>query len=236
MHIPDGFINNSVSAPLIGAAVLSVGYSVSKLKSGLLKKKIVAKKKLALETGDLDTAVEEKWQLTDKGKDKLLAIASTGAFVFAAQMMNFPVAEGTSGHLIGAALSTIVLGPYVSILIMALVLSVQALMFGDGGLVALGANIVNLGIVASFTAYFVYKYLFNSPKGFNLRFLLAGFLSAWLSVIAAALFCSLQLIVSGHGGAEILASMLGVHALIGIGEAVITVAVVLLFFPKKLNN
>lgn len=236
MHIPDGFINNSVSAPLIGAAVLSVGYSVSKIKSGLLKKKVVAKKKMALETGDLDSAIEEKWRLTEKGKDKLLAIASTGAFVFAAQMMNFPVAEGTSGHLIGAALATIVLGPYASVLIMALVLSIQALMFGDGGLMALGANIVNMGLVASFAAYFVYKKLFNSPEGVNLRFLLGGFLSAWFSVMAAALFCSLQLIVSGHGGAEILTSMLGVHALIGIGEAVITLAVVLLFFPKKLNN
>lgn len=236
MHIPDGFINNSVSVPLIGAAALSFGYSVSKLKSGLLKKKLVAKKKMALETGDLDSSYEEKWKLTEKGKEKLMAIASVGAFVFAAQMMNFPVANGTSGHLIGAALAVIILGPYAAVIIMSLVLAVQALFFGDGGLVALGANIVNMAVIAALVSYFVYDKIFKTPKGLNMRFFAAGFLTAWISVMAAALFCSLELVISGHGRVEILTSMLGVHALIGIGEAVITIVIVSLFFPKLIRN
>jgi cobalt/nickel transport system permease protein len=236
MHIPDGFLGNALSAPLIGAAAVSAGFSISKLKSELLKKKLVKRKKMALAEGDLDSDMEEKWSLTRKGREKLLAMATVGAFIFAAQMMNFPVADGTSGHLIGAALATIVLGPFASILIISVILMVQAVMFGDGGLLALGANIVNMALVASIVSYLVFDKLFGMPGKKGIRFFTGAFVAAWLSVMAAAMFCSFELMLSGQGGMEVLAAMSGVHALIGIGEGLITVLIVSIFFPRLLRS
>lgn len=236
MHIPDGFLNNAVSAPLIGIAAVSAGYSISKLRQELLKKKLAARRKAVLAEGDLDSSVEEKWSLTDKGREKLLGIATVGAFIFATQMMNFPVQHGTSGHLIGAALATIVLGPYASVLIMSAVLALQAFMFGDGGIVALGANILNMAIVATLVSYLVFDKWFGLPRKFGKKFMLGIFLAAWISVMAAALFCSTELILSGQGGLEVLSSMISVHALIGIGEGIITLLVISIFFPRLLRK
>lgn len=236
MHIPDGFLENAVSAPLIGAAAVSAGYSVSKLKKELFQKKIVAKKKLALAEGDTDSSVNEKWSLKARGREKIFAMATIGAFIFATQMMNFPVAEATSGHLIGAALATIVLGPFAGVLIISAVLILQALLFGDGGIIALGSNIINMAVVGSFVAYFVFDKLFRLPEKLSTKFFIGVFVAAWLSVLAASTVCSIELMLSGHGGIEVLTSMTLVHALIGIGEGIITMFIVALFFPKLLRS
>lgn len=236
MHIPDGFLGNAVSAPLIGVAVISAGYSISKLKNELLKKKLVVRKKLALAEGNMDSSVNEKWALTNKGREKIFAMATIGAFIFATQMMNFPVAEATSGHLIGAALAAIVLGPFAAVLIISAVLVLQALMFGDGGIMALGSNIINMAVVGSFVVYFVFDKIFRLPGKVSARFFIAIFVAAWLSVLAASTACSIELIISGHGGFEILSAMTLVHALIGIGEGIITIFIITLFFPKLLRS
>lgn len=151
------------------------------------------------------------------------------AFVFAAQMLNFPVAGGTSGHLIGAVLVGIFLGPWAMIVVMTCVLGVQALIFQDGGVLALGCNVVNMGIIGGLVGYAVYTW---SKKWLSDTFLSRSIrigLSAWLSVIVAALATALQLAISGTSPLDVVVpAMLGVHMLIGIGEAIITIATVAL--------
>ena len=155
--------------------------------------------------------------------ERLIPLAGiVAAFIFAAQMLNFPVAGGTSGHFVGAALAAIVLGPWLGVLAMTAVIAVQALLFQDGGLLAMGANILVMGVVPGFLGYAVYRLGAGRPWG--TRLVLAG-VAAWLSVMAAALVTALLLAFSGTSSLTIvLPAMLGVHAFIGIGEALITVA------------
>ena len=144
------------------------------------------------------------------------------AFIFAAQMINFPVAGGTSGHLLGGALAAIVLGPWAGILVMTSVIALQALLFQDGGLLVMGANILNMGIITTFVGYGLYRGFSSQKRGTKLA--VAG-TAAWLGVMAAALLTSIQLWFSGTSPAAIVfPAMLGTHALIGLGEALITAA------------
>ncbi len=142
------------------------------------------------------------------------------AFIFAAQMINFPIAGGTSGHLLGGALAVSLLGPWAASVAISLVLVIQCLVFQDGGVTALGANIVNMALVGVFAAWAV-QGLFPS------RLRAAGIaVSAWISVVVASGFCAVELGLSGMVPLGVaLPAMLGVHALIGVGEAVITVLV-----------
>lgn len=149
------------------------------------------------------------------------------ACIFAAQMLNFPVAGGTSGHLLGGALAAIVLGPWASILVMTCVVALQALLFQDGGLLVMGANIFNMGILTAIVGGATFYGLLRVFGRRSWGQVLAGFCAAWLSVIVSALFCSIQLITSGTATAQVvLPAMLGVHLLIGIGEGLITVAAI----------
>lgn len=144
------------------------------------------------------------------------------AFIFAAQMINFPVAGGTSGHLLGGALAAITLGPWAGMLVMTAVIAVQALLFQDGGLLVMGANILNMGLITVAIGYGLYRGV--SAGNRTLKLTVAG-IAAWLSVMAGALFTSLQLWLSGTSQLQIvIPAMLTVHALIGVGEALITVA------------
>jgi len=156
------------------------------------------------------------------GERQVPLMGVMAAFIFAAQMINFPVAGGTSGHLLGGALAAIVLGPWAAMLVMTAVIAVQGLLFQDGGLVVMGANILNMGLLTSAVGYGLYR----SVLGGNQRTKLAvAGLAAWLSVMAGALSTSLQLWLSGTTNLKIvIPSMLGVHALIGLGEMFITVA------------
>jgi len=156
------------------------------------------------------------------GEKQVPLMGVMAAFIFAAQMLNFPVAGGTSGHFLGGALAAIVLGPWAAILVMTAVIAVQGLLFQDGGLVVMGANIFNMGVLTAVISFGLYRSVIGKSKG--LRLAVAG-IGAWLSTIAAALVTSLQLWLSGTSQLQIvLLPMLGVHVLIGIGEAIITVA------------
>jgi cobalt/nickel transport system permease protein len=149
-----------------------------------------------------------------------------GAFIFAAQMLNFPVAGGTSGHLIGAALATILLGPWAGMLIMTSVLIVQALIFQDGGLLALGANVLNMGVVACLIASVAYTGMVRFLGTGKRAVLASGFVAAWASVVAAAVLCALELALSGIAAlAVVLPAMTLIHVLIGIGEGMVTAGV-----------
>jgi cobalt/nickel transport system permease protein len=144
------------------------------------------------------------------------------AFIFAAQMINFPVAGGTSGHLLGGALAAITLGPWAGMLVMTAVIAVQALLIQDGGLMVMGANILNMGLITAAIGYGLYRGALTGNRVVKLT--VAG-VAAWLSVMAGALFTSLQLWLSGTSQLQVvIPAMLAVHALIGIGEALITVA------------
>ena len=153
------------------------------------------------------------------------------AFIFAAQMINFPVAGGTSGHLLGGALAAIVLGPWAAMLVMTAVIGVQGLLLQDGGLLTMGANILNMGLLTSAIGYGLYK--LGEGRNRALKLTLAG-IGAWLSVIAGALFASLQLWLSGTARLDIvLPAMLGVHTLIGIGETLVTVGALSFIFKSR---
>ncbi len=149
-------------------------------------------------------------------------MAVLAAFIFAAQMLNFPVAGGTSGHFTGGALAAILLGPWAAVLVMTLVLVIQALAFGDGGVLALGANVFNMAAVAPFVGYGLYRLIRRLWRNEAGRFV-ASFAGAWLAVVAAATACGAELAISGTiPPAVVLPAMTAVHAVIGIGEGLIT--------------
>jgi len=156
------------------------------------------------------------------GEKQIPLMGVMAAFIFAAQMINFPVAGGTSGHLLGGALAAIVLGPWAGMLVMTAVIAVQALLFQDGGLLVMGANIMNMGLVTAAIGYGLYRSVSGQSRAVKLG--VAG-VAAWLSVMAGALLTSLQLWLSGTSQLGIvIPAMLGVHTLIGLGEAFITVS------------
>jgi cobalt/nickel transport system permease protein len=141
-------------------------------------------------------------------------------------MINFPVAGGTSGHFLGAALAAILLGPWISFIIMALVLVLQCLGFADGGLTALGSNLLNMGLIGGIGAFYLFRLIQALTPNSNRGFLLAAGIASWFSVVLASLACAVELALSGTSPAKIvIPAMLGFHSLIGIGEALITTAI-----------
>jgi cobalt/nickel transport system permease protein len=145
---------------------------------------------------------------------KLLRMASLGLVIFAAQMLNFPIASGMSSHLIGAALAAIMLGPHAAVVVIAAVLLLQALAFGDGGMLALGANVFSMAIIGSWSAHLIYR-RFERTVGI--------ILASWGSVFAASVSASVLLALSGVAPLfDVILAMVSVHAVIGIGEALIS--------------
>ena len=203
MHIPDGFLSAPVAVATGVVAVAAIAVAVK-----------VTNKKM--------------------GEKQVPMMGVLAAFIFAAQMLNFPVAGGTSGHFIGAALAAILLGPWTTVLILSSVLVVQCLVFQDGGLLALGANITNMGIIAGFSSYYIYKgidALFQHKKAGTL---VGAGVGAWFSVVLASLVCAAELSISGTSPwALTIAAMGGVHILIGVGEGLITVAVLSLIMAAR---
>ena len=147
------------------------------------------------------------------------------AFIFAAQMFNFQVAGGTSGHLLGGVLAAILLGPWAATLVMVCVIAVQGLLFSDGGLVVMGANIFNMGVIGTLGGYALYRGLCELFGGEDRARIPASAIAAWASFVAAAISMSLMLVASGTSPLEVvLPAMVGVHVFIGIGEALVTAA------------
>jgi cobalt/nickel transport system permease protein len=150
------------------------------------------------------------------------------AFIFAAQMINFPIPGGTSGHLLGGTLAGVLLGPWAGSLVMTVVFIVQGTLFQDGGLTVLGANVFNMGLIGTFGGYYLYRGL-RSALGFNAwrGTAIAVTLSAWTSVVVASLICAFELALSGTVPLAVaITAMVGWHILIGIGEALITVVAI----------
>jgi cobalt/nickel transport system permease protein len=170
------------------------------------------------------------WKLNRNIDERTIPfMAMLAAGIFVAQMLNFPVGGGTTGHLIGAALAVVLLGPYAAIVVITAILIIQCFVFGDGGITALGLNLMNMAVIAPLIAWTTTRFLSGRLDKIGV---LAG---AWLSVVIAALACALELSLSyelSNGAYGIAASMaipamFGYHILIGIGEAAITGGVVL---------
>jgi cobalt/nickel transport system permease protein len=193
MHIPDGFLSVMMSILLWAVSVIVVGYALRRVGA-------------------------------DLGERQVPLMGVLAAAIFAGQMLNFTVIGGTSGHLMGAALATILLGPWAAVLVMTCVVAVQALIFQDGGLLALGANIFNMGLVGVAVSYMAYRTLQRLAGGRRWGLFASGFIAAWLSIEVASLGVALQLALSNTSPANIaIPAMAGIHALIGIGEGLITV-------------
>jgi len=198
MHIPDGFLSAPTSIGAWVASAGGIGYAVRRVNREL-------------------------------GERQVPLMGVTAAFVFAAQMMNFAVAGGTSGHLLGGALAAILLGPWAAMLVLTSVIAIQALVFQDGGLVAMGANILNMaviGVLVGWIAYGVVRRLLGRWRARGAEGV-SAFVAGWLSVIVSAMVAAMELAVSGTLPAAVaLPAMAGWHALIGIGEGLITVGVI----------
>lgn len=193
LHIPDGFLSTPIS--LIGWVLAIVMITVA--------------------------LRQTREQLGERQAPVLGVLA---AFIFAAQAINFPVAGGTSGHLLGGALAAIVLGPWAAVLVMTAVVGLQGLLFQDGGLVVMGWNIFNMGILTAFIGVAVFRLVERIMGKSRSSLIVGGALAAWLSVEAGALATALQLAISGTAPlGVVIPAMVGVHALIGVGEAIITV-------------
>jgi cobalt/nickel transport system permease protein len=159
----------------------------------------------------------------DLGERQVPLMGVLAAAIFAGQMLNFAVAGGTSGHLMGAAIATILMGPWAAVLILTSVVSIQALIFQDGGLLVLGANIFNMAIVGVMVAYMAYRTTLKIADFRRGSVLVGGFIAAWLSIVIASLAVAIQLTISGTSPANIaIPAMAGVHTLIGVGEGLIT--------------
>ncbi|GAA3098772.1 energy-coupling factor ABC transporter permease [Streptomyces goshikiensis] len=151
------------------------------------------------------------------------------AFIFAVQMLNFPVAAGTSGHLLGGALAAILVGPYTGVLCVSVVLLMQGILFADGGLTALGVNVSVMGVVTVVVAYAIFRGLLKVLPPTRRSVTAAAFTGALLSVPAAATAFTAIYAVGGTTDVpvgKVFTAMVGVHVLIGIGEAAITAATV----------
>jgi cobalt/nickel transport system permease protein len=170
----------------------------------------------------------------DLGERQVPLMGVLAAAIFAGQMLNFTVLGGTSGHLMGAALATILLGPWEAIIVMTTVVSIQAFIFQDGGLLAMGANIFNMGIVGVAVSYFVYRTFTRLSGGKRWGIFTGGFGAAWFSIVAASLAVALQLALSGRSPANIaIPAMGGIHMLIGIGEGLITVGALTFLYAAR---
>lgn len=163
-----------------------------------------------------------------KDNQKIVYYSLMGALIFALQMLNFPIGNGASGHFLGGTLAYLVAGPWLGSLMISMVLAIQAFFFNDGGIFALGANILAMGIVGVWVPFFLKKAF---PK---LNKYLGVALASWTSVVAAAFTCSVLLAISGTVALnQVLGAMLGAHAIIGVGEVFITFGAYVIFVENQ---
>lgn len=207
MHVPDGFINAPVS---VAAGVVAAGAVAVSLRG--------ARRELGV--SPMPKAMGERTA-------PLAGLVA--AFIFAVQMLNFPVAAGTSGHLLGGALAAILVGPFTGVLCVSVVLLMQGILFADGGLTALGVNITVMGVVTVVVAYGLFRGLVKVLPRKRRSVTVASFAAALISVPAAACVFTVIYAIGGTTDvpvSKVLTAMVGVHVLIGIGEAVITMLTV----------
>jgi cobalt/nickel transport system permease protein len=192
MHIPDGFLTPLVAGIGWALALISLSLAVRRTQASL-------------------------------GERQVPLMGVLAAFIFAAQAFNFPVAAGTSGHLLGGALAAILMGPWAAGLMMSAVVILQGLVFQDGGLLVMGWNMINMGFITAFVGFAVYGLVRKVVRERAMGQMVGAFVAAWISVEVAAMATAVELAASGTFPLNLaLPAMAGVHALIGLGEAIIT--------------
>ena len=203
VHIPDGFLSHGLNGVTFVISTGACAYGVKRVNRSF-------------------------------GEREVPLMGVTAAFVFAAQMINFPVAGGTSGHFLGAVFSSVLLGPWASLIVMTIVLVVQCLGFADGGLTAIGSNIFNMGVMGALGGYGVFITLYVLLRKSRKGFFIALAISSWFSIMLGASAAALELAISGTSPLKVaLPAMAGTHALIGIGEAIITTTAVSLILKTR---
>lgn len=203
MHIPDGFLSHGINAATFVISAGACTYGVKKVNRTF-------------------------------GEREVPLMGVTAAFTFAAQMINFPIAGGTSGHFLGAVFSSVLLGPWAGLLIMTIVLIVQCLGFADGGLTAIGSNIFNMGVIGALGGYTIFYILFTLLQKSRKGFFFALTVASWLSIVMGASAAAIELALSGTSPLNIaLPAMAGIHAIIGVGEAIITAAALSLILKTR---
>jgi len=172
-----------------------------------------------------------RWARKDMSEDRIPLVAVLAAGIFALQSFNLPVSMGTSGHLVGGALAAIVLGsPYAAVFILTLVLIVQGVIFGDGGITTMGANIINMGVIGGFVGFYSFKGLMGATKSMNA----SAFAAAWFACFIPALACAVEMSIAGTFPLrEGLIAMGLYHALIGVIEGFVTVIAIRLIMTAR---
>jgi len=172
-----------------------------------------------------------RWAKNEMNEEKLPLVAVLAAAIFAIQSFNLPVSMGTSGHLVGGALAAIVLGsPFAAVFILTMVLIVQGVLFGDGGITTMGANIINMGVIGGFVGFYSYKGIKAATKSMPV----SAFIAAWLACLIPALACAVEMFIAGTFPLmEGLVAMGIYHAIIGVIEGVITVAAIYLIMNVR---
>jgi cobalt/nickel transport system permease protein len=232
LHIPNGLLDPKVSSGTAFAAAGALGYCFAKVKQALTK--LVPESVLA-GAGSIGYNITEgsKRVLQSFAENHIMRMGAVASLIFAAQMFNFPINNGTSGHMLGGVLAALAVGPFSGAIVIAAILTVQSIFFADGGLMALGANILNMAIVGCFASYYIYYMInkaFKSKAGFNAGLAIAAF----FSVVLAAVACSIEIALSGTIElAKVLPAMVSVHAIIGVAEALITIMAVELLRNMK---
>ncbi len=224
MHIPNGFLDPKISFGLMGVAAAIFGYSIARVKAAVTA--VVQQPAFAaVGKGIKSLAGSGRRVLTKLGEQKIYLMGMVAALIFAAQMFNFPINPGTSGHLLGGVLAAVLLGPFAGTVVMTVVLTIQTLFFADGGLLAWGANVINMAFFGCMVGYLLYRGLKNFlPETLSIAF------AAWSSVVLAALAAALEIGFSGTTGfGQVVFSMLKIHSIIGIAEALITIGLINIF-------
>lgn len=225
MHIPNGLLDPKVTAGASFAAAGVLGFCFAKVKRAL--KQLVPGSVLA-GAGNIGCNITEnsKKVMSSIAENHIMRMGAVASLIFAAQMFNFPIDLGTSGHLLGGIIAAIAVGPFSGALIIAAILAVQSLFFADGGLLALGANILNMAVIGTLVSYYIYYVIhrtFNNKVGFYLGISLAAF----SSVVMAAAMASFEIAFSGTISlTQVLPAMLSVHSIIGIAETLLTIMAV----------
>ena len=176
-------------------------------------------------------ALALRWAKDEMNEEKLPLVAVLAAGIFALQSFNLPVSMGTSGHLVGGALAAIILGsPFAAIFILTMVLIVQGVLFGDGGITTMGANIINMGVIGGFVGFYTFKGLMAATKSMPV----AGFVAAWLACVIPSLACAVEMFIAGTFPLkEGLIAMGLYHAAIGVIEGIVTVAAIFLIISVR---
>ncbi len=176
-------------------------------------------------------ALSLRWARNEMNEEKIPLVAVLAAGIFALQSFNLPVGMGTSGHLVGGALAAIVLGsPFAAIFILTLVLIVQGVLFGDGGITTMGVNILNMGVIGGFVGFYTFKGLMAATKSVSV----SAFAAAWLACLVPALAGAVELYFAGTFPLQAGLIAMGLyHAIIGIIEGFVTVVAIRLIMTAR---